>query len=80
LTDGQTYSQFRAAFRDATGLAPYQYRLQARINHAKDLLRGTDLLAKEIAATCGFSDPYQFSRQFRHKTGFSPIANRSQSL
>lgn len=66
------YDQFRHAFKQRTGLPPYQYHLQLRINRAKDLLRGSDLSVKQVALRLQFDDPYHFSRIFKKKTGRSP--------
>lgn len=67
-----SYNRFRHVFKQQTGMAPYQYHLQLRINRAKELLRGTAFSVKEIAATLGFRDPYHFSKIFKKHAGVSP--------
>lgn len=67
-----SYDRFRHVFKRQTGLAPYQYHLQLRINRAKELLTGTPLSIKEIAAALKFESPYHFSSIFKKKTGMPP--------
>lgn len=55
------------------------FLISARMEKAKYLLRYTDLKITEIAALCGFSDIYLFSKQFKHKTGFSPSLYRTRN-
>lgn len=63
---------FRRIFKDHTGLSPYQYYLQIRIHRAKEMLLGTTLSIKEIAAALHFETPFHFSNVFKQKTGMSP--------
>ena len=67
---GTSYRNFRRLFQEATGLAPHQYLLNLRLNHAKRLL-GT-LPVAEVAARVGFADPLYFSRIFKRKVGVAP--------
>ena len=48
----------------------------ARIKHACQLLRTTDMAAKEVAYACGFSDPRYFSKSFKANTGKTPTEFR----
>lgn len=50
----------------------------ARIKHACQLLRSTDLATKEIAYACGFNDPNYFSKCFKTNTGLTPTDFREQ--
>jgi AraC-like DNA-binding protein len=74
-----SYDGFRHAFKRHTGLAPHQYLLQLRIQRARELLCGTDLTVRQVAASLGFEDPYYFSRAFRKMTGRSPNRWRAES-
>jgi AraC-like DNA-binding protein len=65
-------THFYQAFKDCTGVSPYQYHLQLRISRAREMLRGSDLPIKQIAAMLGFPSVYQFSRMFKKKTGVAP--------
>lgn len=67
-----SYSKFRADFKHQTGFAPLQYFLHLKTEKAKDLLKNTDLKAKEIAFKLGFQSEHYFGRIFRIKTGFTP--------
>jgi AraC-like DNA-binding protein len=66
------YQQLRDRFRGKTGLSPYQYFLQLKINKAKELLLEGTLSIKEISYKLAFESPYYFSRLFKRKTGVAP--------
>jgi AraC-like DNA-binding protein/mannose-6-phosphate isomerase-like protein (cupin superfamily) len=66
------YATFREEFKLYTGLSPYQYFLQMKINRAKELLFEGGLSVKEISYKLSFDNPYYFSRLFKKKTGVSP--------
>jgi AraC-like DNA-binding protein len=66
------YQHLRDKFREKTGLSPYQYFLQMKINKAKELLQEGTLSIKEISYKLSFESPYYFSRLFKKKTGVSP--------
>ena len=74
-----SYDRLRHVFKEHTGMAPYQYHLQLRISRAKELLNGTRLSVKEIAARLHFDDTYHFSRIFKKKTGMSPSKWRGEA-
>ncbi|WP_439138273.1 helix-turn-helix transcriptional regulator [Roseicyclus sp.] len=62
--------------RDAAG-RPALALLNERIMHeARRLLRDTDMPAREIAQTLGFSSAAYFTRAFQQATGKAPIAYR----
>lgn len=48
----------------------------ARIKHACNLLRTTDMATKEVAYACGFSDPRYFSKCFKASIGKTPTEYR----
>lgn len=63
--------------RDAAS-RPALALLNERIMHeARRLLRDTDMPAREIAETLGFSSAAYFTRAFQHATGKAPIAYRA---
>lgn len=66
------YASFREDFKSYTGLSPYQYFLQMKINRAKELLLDGGLSVKEISYKLSFQNPYYFSRLFKRKTGVAP--------
>ena len=67
-----SYSHFRRLFKQQTGLSPYQYHLQLRTHRAREMLHGTNLSVRQIAARLNFPNPYHFSKIFKKKTGMSP--------
>jgi len=69
-------SRFSALFKQRFGMAPYQYLLEMRVSHARELLETTELSQEEIAAYCGFADIHHFSKTFKKKTGKPPGAFR----
>lgn len=69
---GLSRNHFFMAFREATGVTPYQWLLNQRIDHARRLLRTTELSLAEIALHCGFADQSHFTRVFGRIEGVSP--------
>jgi len=76
---GLSTSRFQHAFKEATGLSPYQYHLQLTIQRAEQLLRGGDLSIKELARLLEFRSVYHFSTLFKRKTGLAPSQYRRQA-
>lgn len=76
---GFSRSHFYQMFKECTGVSPYQYHLQLRMGRARELLRGSALLIKQIAAMLNFHDVYQFSKIFKKKIGVSPSQYRRES-
>ena len=78
LADVAGYSRFHfvRAFRESTGLPPYAYLLNERINAARALLDGDDLPIAEIARLTGFGTHSHFSSRFRGATGMTPAEYR----
>lgn len=73
-----SYGQLLRAFRQYTGLTPYQYFLQLRIHRAKEMLAEPDMQVKEVAARLRFENQYYFARLFKKKTGITPTQWRNQ--
>jgi AraC family transcriptional regulator len=70
---------FARSFRQSTGLTPYQYVLQIRINRAKSLLLQPQWTILPIALAVGFSDASRFIKVFRAHAGVSPSEWRRNS-
>lgn len=68
---GIGYEAFRKRFRAEYGCSPEQYRIQLRINAAKDMLMNR-IPIQEIANRLGYCDTYSFCKQFKSKVGVSP--------
>ena len=77
---GLSQSHYNRAFKASTGLAPYQWQLQARIERAKDLLVNTNGNLQNVAEATGFADAVHFGRAFRKFTGATPAAWRKDRL
>ena len=73
---GMSQFHFSHQFKQATGISPYQYLLQQRIERAKQLLRQSDRPIADIALQCGFNSHSHLSKQFRQLTGTTPKAYR----
>jgi AraC-like DNA-binding protein len=73
---GLSRSHFYQVFKVCTGVSPYQYHMQLRMSRARELLRGSALSVKQIAAVLKFPSVYQFSKIFKNKTGMSPSQYR----
>ena len=69
---GLSTSRLQHAFKQHTGLSPYQYHLQLKIHRAEEMLRSGDLSVKQIAQLLQFRSVYHFSTLFKRKTGLSP--------
>ena len=67
---------FRQLFKEQFGTAPHQYILELRLRKAKQLLSGSRLSVGQIAESCGFTNPYHFSRTFRQSTQLTPSEYR----
>lgn len=75
---GVSYHHFCHAFKASTGMAPHQWLVEARVERACELLRGTRLSVTEIAAMVGYEDPNQLLRVFRSRRGTTPAAYRRE--
>lgn len=65
-------SYFIRAFRETTGMTPYQWLLNERVNRARALLRASNTSLAEVAFTCGFADQSHFTRVFSAIVGATP--------
>lgn len=63
---------FIQAFRQTTGMTPYQWLLNERVSRARELLRTPDISLSEVAISCGFADQSHFTRVFTSLLGTTP--------
>lgn len=63
---------FSELFKNTTGLSPYRYVTEQRVEEAKFLLSKTDLEIAEIALEVGFYNQSHLTRQFKKFTGVTP--------
>ena len=68
---GLGVSRFAHAFRETTGVSPYRWLVERRVNRAKSLLDFSLPLA-DIALSCGFADQSHMTRTFKRATGMAP--------
>lgn len=64
--------RFARAFKETTGLTPYQHVMNLRLQKASDMIASTQLSLAEIAYTCGFSSQSHMTDAFRSRLGISP--------
>lgn len=65
-------SHFARAFRQTVGRSPHVFVTLRRLEHAQDLMLGTDQGLGEIALASGFADQAHFGRVFRRVCGEPP--------
>jgi AraC-like DNA-binding protein len=73
---GMSYETFRKRFQEATGISPGRFRMNRRLEAARDLLMQTQMTGKQVAASVGFSDEFYFYRRFKLFAGVSPSGLR----
>jgi transcriptional regulator GlxA family with amidase domain len=69
---------FIRLFKAETSLSPKQYVRCLRMKQAEDLLDGSFLSVKEIAASLGAGDRSHFSRDFKKLYGHTPTNFRDR--
>jgi two-component system, response regulator YesN len=75
-TAGLSPSHFSRVFHEEIGQTFVSYLNRVRCEHARELLRGTDLPVQEIAHQSGFSDHSYFTKVYRSLMGATPSAHR----
>jgi AraC family transcriptional regulator len=69
---GISVHHFGRRFRQRTGMGPAAYLTTLRMEHARLLLRTTELPVGEIAFRCGYARPSAFSTAFLRDAGATP--------
>ncbi len=69
---GFDYERFRKEFKQKYGLAPKQYIIELRLNHAYNMICNGGVSCTDVAMYCGFSDGSQFSKMFKKRYGITP--------
>jgi AraC-like DNA-binding protein/mannose-6-phosphate isomerase-like protein (cupin superfamily) len=67
-------------FYKKTGVKLSRYIHEKRLEYAQQLLKITDMNIKEVAYSCGYSDPSYFIRLFRQQLGVSPRKYRKSLI
>lgn len=63
---------FARAFRNTTGVPPYRYFLECRVERVRELLPDDDGTLAEIAVQAGFADQSHMCNVFKRLTGLTP--------
>lgn len=72
---GLSPPEFGHAFREATGLSPLRWQMDASVRHAQRLMLDKPGRSLAFVAThCGFADQSHFSRAFLDVVGVTPTA------
>jgi AraC family transcriptional regulator len=74
---GLSPHRFAHNFKQATGLPPHQFVIHRRVEHAKPLLRDTDMTMATLTYALGFGGPSRFAHLFRRETGLTPTRYRA---
>lgn len=77
-TTGMTPDALRKQFRRKSGISMDQYRRDARLTNAMQLLENSSIPLKEISYLLDFTNEQHFSRTITAATGFTPGAIRSR--
>jgi AraC family transcriptional regulator len=77
---GLSVSHFARSFKISFGISAHQWLLQRRIEHAKELMKGTRMSLMEIAIHTGFHDQAEFTRVFQQLVRVSPGRWRRQQV
>ncbi|MDQ6473030.1 AraC family transcriptional regulator [Flavobacterium sp. LHD-80] len=76
LINNLSPSHFSLLFKKSTGMAPLDYFIHLKLQHACLLLITSEVKVKIIAADLGYDDPYYFSRLFKKHMKVSPLQYR----
>lgn len=74
---GITMHHLRYCFDKDIGKTPLEYLTELRMERARQLIISGNERIKDVAARCGYTDSYYFSRCFKKYYGVSPDAFRS---
>ena len=69
---------FHRLFTQTVNCTPHTYLNTIRLQHAKELLRNTQLPVQEIASNVGFGNYSYFIQLFKQREGITPSAFRRQ--
>lgn len=75
---GMSRSSFQHLYKKMFGISVMADVISGRTERAKRLLSATNLTVREIAERCGYSNEYNFMRQFKARTGQTPTEYRKR--
>ena len=70
-----TFTDF---FKKHLGTTPQAFLTSAKIINARELLTITDIPVSSVAISCGYQNPFAFSRAFKKETGMTPREYREK--
>ncbi len=76
---GLSNRHFSRAFRESTGLAPFQWLAAKRLEVAREMIVHTTLPINEIAKACGYSDQSHLTRTYRRRFETTPGDDRRRN-
>jgi len=71
--------RLKAVFAEVVGMSIPAFIIAARLRYARHLLQYTDIPAKQISKTSGYTNQGNFSRAFKKVFGYTPNLIRKQS-
>ena len=69
---GLSPRQLERLFGRYLNCSPKKYRMEMRLNRARELLRQTEMSVINVALACGFTSPSHFSKCYRTRFGSTP--------
>lgn len=76
---GLSANRFAHAYTACTGVSPYQFVLEQRLQQAQALLRHGDAPLAQVAAECGFASQQHLTQSMRRRLGMTPARCRQQA-
>lgn len=70
---------FRKLFKEYSGVTPVQFKINRKIEKAKQYLTFEGKTVRETSEALGFSEPAYFCRVFKEKTGMTPGESSDKS-
>jgi AraC-like DNA-binding protein len=69
---GMNTTSFKTAFKRAFGMAPFEYLVEIRMQHALTLLQKRDLSIQRVADASGYKSFGSFIKAFKRRFGVTP--------
>lgn len=69
---GMSRYYFCRLFKQSTGISPYQYLIECRIERAKELLAQGNQSIADVALQAGFNSQSHFNKHFKRLVGVTP--------
>jgi AraC-like DNA-binding protein len=73
-------SSFQHLYKKIFGVSPITDVITSRMEHAKYLLKTTDIAVKKIAEMCGYNNEIHFMRQFKQQVKRTPSEYRDNTI